>query len=336
MSQNRRDFIRGMGVAGATALTGLRPDLAAAEPPPETQRIRLGGSPGICFAPQFVAESLLKAEGFTDVRYAKYTSASDRAKDLATGQIDMTMDLATALVMRVDAGDPILVLSGIHAGCYELFGNEQVRTIRDLKGKTVGGPTEPGSSAQILLSSMAAYIGLDPRKDIRWVFHPAAESMQLFAEGKLDAFMAFPPEPQEMRARRIGHVVVNTAVDLPWAHHFCCLLAANRAFVEKHPVATKRSLRAFVKAADLCGLEPDRVARSLVDQRRTPRYDYAAQALREVGYTGKWREYDPENTLRFHALRLREIGFVKNTPPKLIAQSTDWRFMNELKREMKA
>jgi len=91
-----------MGVAGATALTGLRPDLAAAEPPPEILRIRLGGSPGICFAPQFVAESLLKAEGFTDVKYAKYTSASDRARDLATEQIDMTMDLATALVMRVD------------------------------------------------------------------------------------------------------------------------------------------------------------------------------------------------------------------------------------------
>src|SRR5215510_2472978 len=138
MTQNRRDFIRGMSVAGAAALAGLMPGSAEAEPPPETQRIRLGGSPGICFAPQFLVEPLLKAEGFTDVEYVKYTSGPERAKDRATGRIDMTMDLATALVMRIDAGDPILVLGGVHVGCYELFGNERVRTIRDLKGRTVG------------------------------------------------------------------------------------------------------------------------------------------------------------------------------------------------------
>ena len=335
MSQNRRDFIRGMSVAGATALVGLRPDLAAAEPPPETQRIQLGSSPSLCFAPLYVAEPLLKAEGFNDVEYVKYTSAPERAKDRAAGRIDIAMDLAASLVMRIDAGDPILVLSGLHVGCYELFGNERVRTIRDLKGRTVGVPGL-GDASHVFLSIMAAYIGLDPRKDIRWVVHPGAESMQLFAEGKIDAYMGFPPEPQELRARGAGHVVVNTAVDLPWSHHFCCMLSANRAFVEKHPVATKRALRAFVKAADLCGQEPDRVARSLVDQGRTPRYDYAAQALRELGYTGKWREYDPESTLRFHALRLREIGLVKSAPPKLIAQGTDWRMLNELKKELKA
>jgi len=335
MSQNRRDFIRGMSVAGAAALAGLRPGSADAEPPPETQRIRLGGSPGICFAPQYVAEPLLKAEGFTDVEYAKYTSGAERAKDRATGRTDMTMDLVPGLIVRIDAGDPILVLSGIHVGCYELFGNDQVRTIRDLKGRTVAVNGE-GSVERLFLSSMAAYIGLDPRKDIRWVFHPSAESMQLFAEGKIDAIFALPPEPQELRARKVGHVVVNTAVDLPWAHHLCCMLSANRTFVEKHPVATKRALRAFVKAADLCGQEPDRVARWLVDRGRTPRYDYAAQTLREVPYTGKWREYDPESALRFHALRFREIGFVKNTPPKIIAQGTDWRFLNELKKELKA
>ena len=328
----RRAFVHGAAAASVTRLLGV--PSTEAEPPPETQRIRLGGSPGICFAPQYVAEPLLKAEGFKDVEYVKYTSAPERATDRATGQIDMTMDLATSLVMRIDAGDPILVLGGMHVGCYELFGNEQVRTIRDLKGRSVA-VNELRGSEYVFLSTMAAYIGLDPRKDIRWVSHPAAESMRLFAEGKIDAFLAFPPEPQELRARKVGHVVVNTTVDLPWSHHFCCMLSANRAFVEKYPVATKRAMRAFVKAADLCGQEPDRVARSLVDQGRTPRYDYAAQALGALGYTGKWREYDPESTLRFLALRIREIGLVKSAPPKIIAQGTDWRFLNELKKELK-
>ena len=326
----RRDFVRGLA---ASALARPSP-AAAAEAPPETTKIALARDPTICPAPVYVAESLLKAEGFTDVRYVSMESNQNIPQLLSSGKADLSTDAAPILILGLDAGDAIVLLGGLHVGCYELFGNERVRTIRDLKGRTVGVPGL-GDASHVFLSIMAAYIGLDPRKDIRWVVHPGAESMQLFAEGKIDAYMGFPPEPQELRARGAGHVVVNTAVDLPWSHHFCCMLSANRAFVEKHPVATKRALRAFVKAADLCGQEPDRVARSLVDQGRTPRYDYAAQALRDLGYTGKWREYDPESTLRFHALRLREIGLVKSAPQKLIAQGTDWRPLNELKKELK-
>ena len=84
--------------------------------------------------------------------------------------------------------------------------------------------------------------------------------MQLLAEGKIDAYLGFPPEPQELRAKKIGHVVVNSAVDRPWSQYFCCMLAGNREFVRKHPVATKRALRAILKAADVCALEPERVA----------------------------------------------------------------------------
>jgi len=39
--------------------------------------------------------------------------------------------------------------------------------------------------------------------------------------------------------------------------------------------------------------------------------------------------------VRFYALRLHEISLIKSTPQKIIAQGTDWRFFNELKKEMK-
>ena len=84
---------------------------------------------------------------------------------------------------------------------------------------------------------MAAYVGLDPNKDIKYVTQPFAESMRLLAEGKIDGFMAFPPEPQELRAKKIGHVIVNTITDRPWSRYFCCSIAGNREFVRKNPVA---------------------------------------------------------------------------------------------------
>jgi NitT/TauT family transport system substrate-binding protein len=181
---------------------------------------------------------------------------------------------------------------------------------------------------------MAAYVGLDPRKDINWVTHPPAEAMQLLAEGKIDAFLSFPPGPQELRAKKIGHVVVNGAMDRPWSQYFCCMVAGNREFVRKHPVATKRALRAIMKAVDMCALEPEQCARMLVDGGYTQSYDYALQTMKDVIY-GKWREYDPEDTVRFYSLRLQEAGMIKSSPKKIIAQGTDWRFLKELKKEMK-
>jgi len=113
------------------------------------------------------------------------------------------------------------------------------------------------------------------------------------------------------------------------------MLAGNRDYVRKYPVATKSVLRAFLKAADLCVAERARAARTIVDGGFTDRYDYALQTLSEIPYD-KWREYDPEDTIRFYALRLHEAGLIKSSPQKIIAQGTDWRFLNELKRELKA
>jgi NitT/TauT family transport system substrate-binding protein len=166
------------------------------------------------------------------------------------------------------------------------------------------------------------------------VTHPVADSIQLLAEEKIDGLLVLPPGPQELRARKIGHVVVNSSVDRPWSHYFCCMVYANREFVRKHPVATKRALRAIMKAADLCAREPDQTVQILVDKGYTQSYDYARQTMKDVIYD-KWREFEPEDTVRFYALRLHEAGMIKSSPQKLIAHGTDWRFIKDLKKEMK-
>jgi NitT/TauT family transport system substrate-binding protein len=326
----RRDLLR--GVAGTAGLLGWPPGRAAGEPPPETTRLRLYHSTSICVAPQYIVGELLKAEGFSDVPYVK-VAVADVAKALASGKVDMSLNFVGPLVIQLDAGAAITLLGGVHVGCYELFGTDRVRAIRDLQGKTVA-ITERGASQHIFLSSMLAHVGLDPNKDVTFAEHPAAEGKRLLAEGKVDAYLGFPPDPQELRAQKVGHVVVNSAVDRPWSQYFCCIATGNREFVRKHPIATKRALRAILKAADVCALEPERAARALVDGGFTPRYDYALETMKNVPYN-TWRVYDPEDSVRFYALRLREAGMIKSAPQRLIAEGTDWRFLNELKKELK-
>ena len=328
----RRTLLRGAAATGVAAALAGRSRTADAEPPPETTRLRIAQFPSICVAPQYIVTELLRAEGFTDIDYVKVTTAG-LSKALASGEVDVSLYFVAPLVIRLDAGDPITLLGGVHVGCYELFGTDRVRTIRDLKGKTVA-IAEFGLPQHVFLSSMMAHVGLDPRKDVNFVEHPPADGKRLLAEGRVDAYLGFPPDPQELRALKVGHVVVNSAVDRPWSQYFCCLATGNREFVRKHPIATKRALRAILKATDICALEPERAARALVDGGFTPRYDYALQTMTDVPYN-KWRAYDPEDSIRFYALRLREAGMIKSTPQRLIAQGTNWRFLNELKKELK-
>jgi NitT/TauT family transport system substrate-binding protein len=335
MTQTRRRVLRTLAVTGAASLIRL-PRAQAGEAPLETTSVRLAKIPGICIAPQYVAEELLRQEGFTDVRYVAASAGVGQSEAIADGSVDFSLNFAAPLIIPMDAGAAITVIAGVHVGCFELFGNEGIRSIADLRGKSVG-VQGLGSSPHVFLAAMAAHVGLDPAKDIHWIVSadPSVKPMELFADGKIDAFLGFPPEPQELRARRIGHVIVNSSVDRPWSQYFCCMLAGNREFVRQHPVAAKRVLRATLKATDLCVSDPAGVARRVVDGGFTRSYDYALQTLNEVPYD-KWREYDAEDTVRFYALRLHEIGMIKSSPQKIIAESTDWRFFNELKRELKA
>jgi NitT/TauT family transport system substrate-binding protein len=331
MMHNRRHFLTGLSSASATALVGV-PNSIGQEAPPEITKLRLLKTSSICWAPQYIAEELLHTEGFNDISYVEY-SGGPVSTPLVAGQADISMNFIGPNIIQLEAGNPVIFLAGVHVGCFEVFAGEGVKRISDLKGKTASVESLNGAE-HIFFASIAAYVGLDPRKDITWVTNPAKESIRLFSEGKVDAIIGFPPQPQELRATGLGHTIISSAIDRPWSQYFCCLVTANREFVQKHPVATKRALRGILKAADLCATEPDSAARSLVDRQFTSSYEYALQVMKELPY-GKWREYDPEDTIRFYALRLHEAGMIKSNPNKIIAQGTDWRFLNELKRELK-
>jgi len=280
-----------------------------------------------------VVEAFLRQEDFTDIRYVDVTEPDNIPgmipHMIAHGAVDFGRSFVPDMVIGMDAGAPITVLAGLHSGCFELLGRDDIHRIADLKGRTVGTSVEADRHLLIILTRL---VGLDPDKDIRWILSPSP--LELFLEGKLDAFLALPPILQEVRERRIGHTVASPISDHPWSDYFCCLLAASTEFTRRYPVATKRVLRAYLKTLDLCASDPSGAAHIWVDRGITTRYDYALQMLNETRYD-IWRDYDPEDSVRFYALRLHEAGIMKSSPQTLIANHTDWRFLNELKREMK-
>jgi NitT/TauT family transport system substrate-binding protein len=348
---SRRQFVctatgLGISVAGAPLLAACSrlgaPDasdrlapatIAAPGTVLETTTLRFASIQGsACLAPEYVAEDLVRADGFTDVQYVT-TAPADIMGALEAGAIDMQVHTVGIPIVNADTSSAVVVLAGVHAGCFELFANGSVRTIGDLRGKRVG-VTFLGSGRHVHLAAMAAYVGVDPNREITWAGDPPAEAVRQLSRGEVDAYMAFAPEPQALRASGIGKPIVSTATDRPWSHYYCCVLTASRAFVERHPVATKRAVRAILKATDICANEPGRAAQRIAEH-GIAEFDATRQSLRELPYN-VWREYDPEDTVRFYSLLLQQVGMIKSTPDQVIKNGTDWRFLNELKRELKA
>jgi NitT/TauT family transport system substrate-binding protein len=332
--QTRRRFMAGAAMAGAAGIVGV-PKSLHAEPALETTSVRLphwvGGS--YCWAGAYIAGELMRADGFTDVRYVKGDQSVDQSEWIARGETDFSVNFSPKQIASIDAGVPIKVLTGLHSGCLELIANESIRSVTDLRGRRVG-VDGLNNSRHVWLSLMSAYVGLDPVNDIQWVLTKKVKPTELFIQGKIDAFLGTPPQPQELRAKKIGHTILNNAVDRPWSQYFCCMISATTDYVTRYPVATKRVLRSILKAADLCVSDPQMVAQQMVDREFVPSYDYARQTLQEIRYD-RWREFDPEDSLRFYALRMQETGMIKSSPQQIIADGTDWRFLDELKRELK-
>jgi len=344
---SRREFLRvaaGAGAVGAGAVllgacgsddgngrTASTPGIVI-DPPPETTTIRLPKNLNPRFAPFFLAEQFLPAEGLTNVQYidSPAADAGDAGlQQLAAGETDIGMPFAADVTTAADAGDPLVILAGVNSSGFVLFGNDGVRSLRDLKGKRLQGKRDDTFWPPLL-----AYVGIDLDRDVEFVDVNLNNIIPEALAGKFDAWVVTRPLATIFRNANIGHVIVDGMVDPPWSQYFGSMATANRAFVDKHPAATKRALRAILKATDVCAREPERAARYLVDNVSTPfNYDLTLDAMNGQSYAA-WREFNPEDTMRFYALRLREAGLVKSTPDELIARATDWHYLEEIKREL--
>ena len=138
-----------------------------------------------------MAAEMLRAEGFTDVRYVQGDKSVDHSVWIARGEMDFSINYVPIHLASIEAGVPIKVLGGLHSGCLELIANDSVERITDLRGKRVGVFTLD-SPQYVLVSLMAAYVGLDPVNDIEWVIEE-----HNFAEGFVARKIRRIPRPAD-------------------------------------------------------------------------------------------------------------------------------------------
>ena len=308
-------------------------------PPPETTTVRLV-SPAACDPSSALAKEFLIEEGFTDITYVRVpvTTTEWLTKDVA----DFNSGYGNLIAANVDAGLPILALAGIHPGCFELFARPGIATIRDLRGKTVAVNAKNASDQFFgFFSILLAYVGVDPVAEVNFI-EVGSDTNALrdaFLDGRSQAFIApaaFGPALHR-NPKNPGKVILDTTTDKPWSQYYCCQLVANRDWARKHPVATKRVTRAFMRAADAVMKDKPRAAHEYVARGFYANAGPADEAItneviKDLSYD--WREFDPEETLRFFALRLADAKLIKSTPQQIIAQGSDFAYMRQLRNEL--
>ncbi|MGQ0465941.1 MAG: ABC transporter substrate-binding protein [Sporichthyaceae bacterium] len=288
--------------------------------------------PSTCFAAVYVADPLLREQGFTDVQYKPFPAKEAFGK-LAAGEVDMGVGYAAAFIPMIDAGAPLVMLGGVHVGCWEIFASGDIKSMRDFKGKTVAIVGSEFIDGRFLGMTLAN-VGLDMRTDVTLVNHPPTEFARLLSSGEVDAVLAFPPLSTDLRAKKIGRVVLNSITDAPWSSYYCCTVAVHKSWLDRHPMATRAALRAVFKGADSVAADPKGSARHLVEHGHTPNESYARQSLQEIPYD-IWRDFDPADSVRFYSLRLREAGVIRSTPEQILERGTDFSHLAALKREPK-
>jgi NitT/TauT family transport system substrate-binding protein len=183
--QSRRDFMASASLAAAVGALGTRASLADEAPSEVTTiRIRVEDAPplivggvaenALCTAPLYITEDLLRAEGFTDIRYVLVKNGPPYAQAFERGEIDFGLRFAPGAVRYLDAGVPIKVLAGVHPGCFELFVHEHIRTFTDLKANKSASMRRSARPSTCTYQSWPHTSGSTPRTtDPRGFMRPA-------------------------------------------------------------------------------------------------------------------------------------------------------------------
>lgn len=281
-----------------------------------------------------MADSFLQEEGFTNVQLVP--AADYIALSAPTSDFDVAFN--SDVVVRVDAGQPIVALAGTHTGCIELWARPGINTIRDLRGKRILVDKKDALLDPFygLWVSFLASVGVDPSEVLfTEIDDPSHTNIDHFIEGRSDAILASITEGPALRAnpKTPGKQIFDNAADKPWSQYYCCLLVARPAWTRANPNAAKRATRAVLRAIDYGAQDRARTIAAAIDRK----VDDNPRLLRELldHQNFNWRDYDPEETLRYYALRLADAKLLKKTPSRIVADGTDFSFFRRMQRELK-
>lgn len=231
-------------------------------------KVRVGYIGLTCEAPLFTAleKGFFREEGL-DVEMVRCEWATYKDA-LALGRYDVTHHLVMYFLKPIEQGMDVKFTGGVHRGCLRVQAavDGPIRTVRDLKGKTIGVPGM-GTPPFMFASRVMAAQGVDPSRDVQWRVYPAGELGLVLEQGLVDAVADSEPVGSLLLESGKVRNVADQAKDAPYKDEYCCAVLVNGPFLKKYPQASAAATRAILKAAKWVDANPGAAARLSVERR---------------------------------------------------------------------
>jgi len=229
-------------------------------------------------------KGFLKEEGF-DAEIVRITGPSGRSA-LITGEIDYYTTIAF-IVQSIIAGLPAKVMAAyVNCPPFVLMSRPEFKSPQDLKGKTIGIGAPPGSSPDVIARLALRHLGLNPEKDLKFVFLNSHERTFLALEQGLFPVGLIAP-PFDFQGKKLGfNFLVRAAELLTYPEDG---LIAHVKKIKEKPDEIKRVIRAGIKANRYIHSDREGTIQFLMEWQKVNReiananYDSAARAFNDDG-----------------------------------------------------
>ncbi len=204
--------------------------------------------------------------------YTFFRGTDKRFQALEAGELDIATGSTHSVMMAAAHGLKFKVVASLSreggngfATQYMALDSSPIKTIKDLKGKTIG-INGARSSAEIWARLALTKNGLDPARDVKWVAIPFPSQGEAVRSGQLDVG-AFPQPFAAFEEKRGGMHTVFTSTDGTGHEEDLMLLLASEKMVKEHPDVLRAFLADLVKAAHFYAKEPRKSGQELIDAR---------------------------------------------------------------------
>jgi len=269
-------------------------------------------------------KGFFKEEGF-DAEIVGITGPSGRAA-LMSGDIDYYTTIAF-IVQSAIMGLPVKVVAAyVNCPPFALMSRREFKSAQDLKGKTIGVGAPPGSSPDVIARLSLKHLGLNPDKDMKFVYLNSHERTFLALEQGLYAAGLIPP-PFDYQGKKLGFNSLARAEDI-LTYPEDGLIATAKKIKEK-PDEVKRVIRAGIKASRYIRTQREGTIRFLmgwqqVDQETaTANYDSAVKVFNDDGAA-------PEGGLRLIIDEAKKNAKIEREIP--LTEVADFSILKEAQR----
>ncbi|HET8831823.1 MAG TPA: ABC transporter substrate-binding protein [Casimicrobiaceae bacterium] len=225
--------------------------------------LRIGTNVWIGSEPLYLARELGRLDPQT-VQLVEYPSASEVLRAFRNQAIDgMVISLDELFALAVDGLQPrVILVVDVSNGADVVVGRSGMRTMRDLKGKSVA--VESGALGAFVLSRALALNGMQAA-DVNVVHLESNEQPAAFEKGEIDGAVTF--DPYRAQFLKAGARALFDSTQIPG--EIVDLLAVRESVIEKEPQAIRALLTGWFGAIDYMNRDPVDAAKRMGIRQQT-------------------------------------------------------------------